>query len=80
MWLRGCGFLSYVEGMSKVISFWRLVGSTLSQITGERILVKPRPMLLLDFDHYKLQKHKIFLANLLTAASLHNQSGLYAVI
>lgn len=42
----------------------------LSHITGEGILVNPRLMLLIDFEHFNWQSHQMLLANLLTTASL----------
>lgn len=47
-----------------------MVGSALFHITGEVIPVRSRIMLLLSFDYFKLQDHKLFFANLLKAVSL----------
>lgn len=61
--------------VKRVISFWKMVGSTLSQIIGVRIPVNPRLMLLLDLDFYKLQSCKVYIVNLLTAATLLMANG-----
>lgn len=36
----------------KVFAFWKTIGQVLSQITGDRIPVNPRLMLLLDIEHF----------------------------
>lgn len=45
----GADFHHLWWGCKEVTHFWEEVGSPLSQITGVRISVKPRLMLLMDF-------------------------------